>query len=240
MKISLIGYGKMGRTIEKIALNRRHEIHSVIDLNNVEDIKRLSPENTDAVIEFTQPECAFENLKKCMQQQLAVVCGTTGWTDRKDEIENFCHNYGAAFIYASNFSLGVNILFAINRYLARIMDGQLQYDIAIEEIHHTQKKDAPSGTAITLADHILENLGRKSTWKLIPKLIQTKDIPITAIREEGVTGTHTITYDSDIDRIQLKHTAHSREGFALGAVVAAEWLLHRKKGIYTMQDVLGI
>jgi 4-hydroxy-tetrahydrodipicolinate reductase len=237
MRIALLGYGKMGKVIEQIALNRGHEIVAKIDVNNREDLKKLSPENTDAVIEFSSPEAAFENLTNCTKQGLPTVCGTTGWLQHKPTIEKLCTEHQAAFFYASNYSIGVNLFFELNKRLAQLMNPYMDtYTVSTTEIHHTEKKDTPSGTAITLAEGIIENLDEKA--KIINNEIpKTDEVAIFSVREGKVAGTHTIKYISDVDQIEITHIAHSRQGFALGAVIAAEWLAG-KKGIYTMQDLI--
>lgn len=232
MKIALLGYGRMGKEIEKIALQRGHEI--VIKASGEEPYDISS---ADIAIDFSIPSAAFENITNCFNNAVPVISGTTGWLDKYDDAIALCKEKNGAFIYASNFSLGVNIFFELNQQLAKMMDALQDYQVSIEEIHHTKKLDAPSGTAITLAEGIIEG-SAKSTWSLDGESTQ-ENVPITAVRTPDVPGTHTITYQSDVDTIDIKHTAHSRQGFALGAVVAAEWLLG-KKGIYTMKDVLNI
>lgn len=236
MKITLIGYGKMGKTIEQIAVQRGHQISHIIDVSNAQDLQNIKKGDTDVVIEFTQPESAFENVKYCVENQIPVVCGTTGWLEKRLVIEQICQEKKSAFFYASNYSIGVNIFFKINQILAKMMNPYPQYEVSIEEIHHTEKKDAPSGTAITLAEGIIEHLERKKGWKLAEH--GTNQVTITALREPNVAGTHTVFYQSEIDTIEIKHTAHSRQGFALGAVLAAEWLKD-KQGIFGMNDLLG-
>ncbi|GAB4192885.1 MAG: 4-hydroxy-tetrahydrodipicolinate reductase [Thermoflexibacter sp.] len=226
----------MGKTIEQIATQRGHQISHIIDVNNAQDLQTIRKGDTDVVIEFTQPESAFENVKYCIENQIPIVCGTTGWLDKRLIIEQICQEKKSAFFYASNYSIGVNIFFKINQILAKMMNPYSQYEVSIEEIHHIEKKDAPSGTAITLAEDIIENLERKKGWKLAKNI--TDQINITAIRETDVAGTHTVFYKSDIDTIQIKHIAHSRQGFALGAVLAAEWLKD-KQGVFGMNDLLG-
>lgn len=233
MKIALIGYGKMGKAIEKIALGRGHDV--VLKADSREDLERLG--HADAAIEFSQPQAAFENISFCLKKQIPVVCGTTGWLARRSEIERLCAETKGAFLYGSNFSLGVNLFFQLNQNLAQLMQRfQNQYEASIEELHHTQKLDAPSGTAITLAEGIIEN-SDKTAWKL-DKTETKQDLLITAKRIDNLPGTHIVAYKSEVDEIEIKHTAHSREGFALGAVIAAEWL-SGKKGIFSMKDVLG-
>lgn len=234
MKIALIGYGKMGKAIEKIALGRGHDV--VLKADSREDLERLG--HADAAIEFSQPQAAFENISFCLKKQIPVVCGTTGWLARRSEIERLCAETKGAFLYGSNFSLGVNLFFQLNQNLAQLMQRfQNQYEASIEELHHTQKLDAPSGTAITLAEGIIEN-SDKTAWKL-DKTETKQDLLITAKRIDNLPGTHIVAYKSEVDEIEIKHTAHSREGFALGAVIAAEWL-SGKKGIFSMKDVLGL
>ena len=238
MKILLIGYGKMGQTIEKIAIDRGHEIVGRIAIENQEDLAHFSGDNVDVAIEFTQPEAAFENLKIATQNGIKVVCGTTGWLENKPVIEQLVKENNTAFLYASNFSIGVNVFFYLNKVLAKVMNPFKGYDVRMEEIHHTQKLDAPSGTAITLAEGIIENYSNKKNW--VNNLSAVEDeLTIVSVREGQVPGTHTVWYNSEIDEIEIKHTAHNRNGFALGAVVAAEWISD-KQGTFTMDDVLDI
>lgn len=232
MKIALLGYGKMGKTIEKIALERNHTIVIKANQNDVYDISEA-----DIAIDFSIPTAAFNNISHCLKHNIPVISGTTGWLENYDEVVNLCTSEKGAFIYASNFSLGVNIFFELNSTLAKMMNVLKQYNVSIEEIHHTQKLDAPSGTAITLANSIIKEHSAYTSWNLDS---DDKDgLQISAKRIEGVPGTHQIDYVSDIDSISIKHTAHSRQGFAIGAVVAAEWLLG-KTGVYSMKDVLNI
>lgn len=232
MKIALLGYGKMGKVIERIATERGHEI--VLRKKSSDSFKGL--ENADAAIEFSVPSAAVQNITQCLKSNIPVVSGTTGWLEEYHTVVKLCEEKNGAFIYGSNFSLGVNIFFEMNRRLAKMMGKLKQYKVSMEEIHHTQKLDAPSGTAITLAKDIIEYTDY-SSWAIgNPK---EDEIFIDAKRVENVPGTHIVTYDSDIDSIEIKHTAHSREGFALGAVIAAEWL-SGKKGVYGMKDVLGL
>lgn len=232
MKIALLGYGRMGKEIEKIALQRGHEI--VIKASGEESYDITT---ADIAIDFSIPSAAFDNITNCFNNAVPVISGTTGWLDKYDDAIALCEEKNGAFIYASNFSLGVNIFFELNQQLAKMMNALQDYQVSIEEIHHTKKLDAPSGTAITLAEGIIDS-SVKTTWSLDGEATQ-ENVPITAVRTPKVPGTHTITYTSAIDTIDIKHTAHSRQGFALGAVVAAEWLFG-KKGIYTMKDVLNI
>ncbi len=240
MKIALIGYGKMGKAIETIALSRQHSISNRISQANLPEMEGLNPQNTDVAIEFTQPEAAFYNSKVLIANKVPVVCGTTGWLDNLPTIEQLCLQQQTAFLHASNFSIGVNILFKVNQILAKLMANQPQYAVTMEEIHHTQKKDAPSGTALVLAQSILAELPHKKNWILATdQAAKPEDLPITALRLPDVPGTHTISYTSPQDTIILTHEAHNRIGFALGAVLAAEWLA-TKKGVFTMADVLGL
>ncbi|WP_092459941.1 4-hydroxy-tetrahydrodipicolinate reductase [Thermoflavifilum thermophilum] len=239
MKIALIGYGKMGRAIESMALQRGHEIICRVDLHN--RAAWLKPEKlsaADVAIEFTTPESAVDNLLACFNAGVPVVCGTTGWLQRWPEVEKLCREKNQTLVYASNFSLGVNLFFAVNKYLAQLMAAYPQYDVQIREVHHTQKKDAPSGTAITLAEQILQRIERKKQWVNRPAM-QPEELAILSERVDPVPGIHEVRYSSAIDEIEIKHTAHSREGFALGAVLAAEWV-EGKKGIFSMEDVLGL
>lgn len=234
MKIALLGYGKMGKTIEGIAENRGHKIVLKVD----DDIENhdLSGQDIDVAIDFSVPKAAFKNITTCFKNNIPVVSGTTGWLDDYEKAREICKKENSAFIYASNFSLGVNVFFELNKKLAGMMQGLEDYSVKIEEIHHIQKLDAPSGTAITLAQQILEKNSKLKGWQL--EDAEEDEIPINAKREENVPGTHTVTYESSIDKIEIVHTAKSREGFALGAVVAAEYLKDRT-GIFTMKDVLS-
>ncbi len=234
MKIALIGYGKMGKAIEKIALKKGHEIIARFASQGI-DNKLLAL--ADVAIEFSKPDVAIQNIKTCFELNVPVICGTTGWLEQKEDVLQAVNRTNNAFLYASNFSIGVNLFFAINKYVAQIMNEQPQYDVSVEEIHHTAKLDAPSGTAISIANDILANLDRKTKWVSEKSENQT-DLSIFAVREDPAPGTHIVTYDSPIDSIEIKHTAHSREGFAAGAVLAAEWIIG-KKGVFSMNDVLG-
>ena len=236
MKIALIGYGKMGKTIEQIALNRGHQIVSIVDINNPEEFQSANFKSADVAIEFTTPATAFDNYMKSFAAGVPVVSGTTGWLDRIGEIKEKCEKEGKTFFYASNFSIGVNIFFALNKYLAKIMNNFPSYNISMTETHHSHKLDAPSGTAIALAEGIIENVDRKDRWTL-ETAEQPTDLPIHAIREGEVPGIHEVTYESDVDYISIKHDAKSRAGFALGAVVAAEFTAG-KKGFLGMDDML--
>jgi 4-hydroxy-tetrahydrodipicolinate reductase len=232
----LIGYGKMGKAIEQIALKRGHTVPVIIDMNNGADLKKITSKDVDAAIEFTQPESAFENIKQCIENGVPIVSGTTGWLEKRPEIEALCKAKGGAFFYASNYSVGVNLFFHFNKYLARIMNKHPEYEVATEEIHHTAKKDAPSGTGITLAEGILENIDRKTKW-VNEESKNANELSIVSKRIDPYPGEHTIVYSSAIDNIEIKHTAHSREGFATGAVMAAEFVAG-KKGIFGMEDML--
>ena len=235
MKIALVGYGKMGKAIEQIARERGHEIVSIIDINNSQDFASEAFRSADVAIEFTSPSTAYGNYLKCFEAGVPVVSGTTGWLDKMPEIKRLCAEEGKTFFYASNFSIGVNIFFAVNKYLAKIMNHFPSYDVRMTEVHHVHKLDAPSGTAITLAEGILENIDRKERWTL-NTAEQPTDLPIQAIREGEVPGIHEIVYESDADKISIKHDAKSRAGFALGAVLAAEFTAG-KKGFLSMNDL---
>ena len=237
MKIALIGYGKMGKAIEEIALQRRHEIIIRIDINNLHEFTEENLRQSDAAIEFTSPHTAFENVKKCIEFGVPVVCGSTGWTERIEEIKKLNEKKKGAFIYASNYSVGVNIFFEVNKKLASMMALQPAYEVQITEIHHTQKKDAPSGTAITLAEQILEKLQKKKRW-VNHITDNVEELEILSERIDPAAGTHKVQYSSVIDDIEIIHTAHNRKGFALGAVLAAEFI-RDKKGFFSMKDVLG-
>ena len=232
MKIALLGYGRMGKAIEQIAEKRGHEIVAKIDKNNPLD----SLNNADVAMNFSIPNAALANITNALNVGIPVVCGTTGWLDPKIEVDALCNKLEGAFLYASNFSLGVNLFFELNKKLASYMQGFPEYKIEIEEIHHTQKLDAPSGTAITLAEGVIDN-SEHEQWHLDGEV--QEGFPIKALRENDVPGTHTVSYHSEIDSIEITHIAHSRTGFALGAVVAAEWILG-KKGVFGMRDVLGL
>lgn len=235
MKIALIGYGKMGKTIEQIALQRGHQIVSIIDINNTADFDSEAFRSADVAIEFTTPATALGNYMRCFAANVPVVSGTTGWLQHLDEVKAKCEQEGKTFFYASNFSVGVNIFFALNRYLAKIMNDFPAYDVRMTEVHHIHKLDAPSGTAITLAEGILDNVERKERWTL-ETAEQPTDLPIHAIREGEVPGIHEIIYESEADTISIKHDAKSRAGFALGAVIAAEFTAG-KKGFLGMNDL---
>ena len=232
MKIALLGYGKMGKIVEKLAVKKGHTIVSRINqYSSKEEILKA-----DIAIEFSTPQAAVSNIKFCLENDIPIVSGTTGWLAHYDKMIKLCENRNGSFIYASNFSIGVNLFFSINEYVSNLMKPWKDYQVSIEEIHHTKKLDAPSGTGITLAEEIVKNSDKKN-WKLNEEADDT--IKITAKRMDEVKGTHIINYDSNIDTISIKHEAHSRDGFALGALLAAEWLAD-KKGIFTMKDVLQI
>ena len=232
MKIALLGYGKMGKVIERIALERGHKI--VLKKSGKDSFDGL--ENADVAIDFSVPDAAVANISTCLNSNMPVISGTTGWLDNYEKMVSLCNEKQGAFIYGSNFSLGVNIFFELNDHLAKIMAKFNQYKVEMEEIHHTQKLDAPSGTAISLAKGIIDN-SDYSSWAM--ENAKEDEILIDAKRIEGVPGTHSVFYNSEVDTIEIKHTAHNREGFALGAVIAAEWIVG-KKGIFTMKDVLDL
>ena len=233
MKIALFGYGKMGKTIERLALERGYTIVAKIDEGSLDDDFSMA----DVAVDFSIPTEAFHNITKCFNAGIPIVSGTTGWLEQFDEAVKLCKEKEGAFIYSSNYSLGVNLFFELNKKLAKMVAPFQEYKVSMEEIHHTQKLDAPSGTAITLAEGIIEN-SSKNNWAL--DVTKNEDeIPIVAKRIENVPGTHSILYDSSVDDIEIKHTAKNRDGFALGAIIAAEWLKD-KQGVFTMKDVLGI
>ena len=238
MNIALIGYGKMGKAIEEIALQNGHEIVLKISIENTDAMSADNLKKADVAIEFTGPESAADNLKKSFNAGVPVVCGSTGWLDQWEEVQNICLAKEGALLYASNFSIGVNLFFELNTYLAKLMSGHKLYNVKMEEIHHTEKKDAPSGTAITLAEQILANIQRKKRW-VNHRSDKEEELEIISERIDPAPGTHKIKYASPIDDIEIIHTAHNRMGFAGGAVKAAEFL-KGKKGIFTMKDVLGL
>ncbi len=238
MNIALIGYGKMGKAIEEIAIQRGHTIVLTIDFDNLADFTKENLQKADVAIEFTGPHSAAHNVMRCLQYDVPLVCGSTGWLERWEEAKKLCEQTNGTLLYASNFSVGVNLFFEINKYVASLMNHHPEYDVMMEEIHHTQKKDAPSGTAITLAEQVLANISRKKTW--INDIAKKEDaLSIISKRIDPAPGTHSIKYTSEIDDIEIIHTAHSRKGFATGAVLAAEFL-KGKKGIYSMKEVLGL
>ncbi len=236
MKIALIGYGKMGKEIEKVALERGHKIVSKIDINSSDSFNDEAFKSAEVAIEFTTPASAYNNYMKCFENNIPVVSGTTGWLDKLNDIKKRCDSEGQTFFYASNFSVGVNIFFEINRQLARIMSKMEDYDVTMEEIHHTQKLDAPSGTAITLAEDIIGAIDRKTKWVNEPAKNE-EELSIISKREGMVPGIHTVKYDSEVDEIVIHHSAKSRKGFALGAVLAAEFT-QNNKGFLGMKDLL--
>lgn len=238
MNIAIIGYGRMGHEIERILLERGHQIKFIIDQGNFEEIHDLNIDQVDVAIEFTNPGSAYTNILHCFNANIPVVSGTTGWTDKLDKLKQISINENKGFLYASNFSVGVNVLFALNKMLAKIMNTFPAYAVTIDEVHHTKKLDSPSGTAITLAQGIIENVDRLNSWTLADH--STNDIlGINAIRRGEVPGIHEIKYESSFDTLQLSHSAKSREGFALGAVLAAEFM-QNKKGFFEMNDVLQL
>jgi len=236
MKIALIGYGKMGKEIEKIALERGNEIGLIIDLNNPEDFNKEKLAGIDVAIEFTTPETAFDNIMKCLELGTPIVSGTTGWLSKFETIKQKCEETGGAFFHASNFSLGVNLFFELNKKLAEMMNRFGQFAVEIEETHHTQKLDAPSGTAIVLAEGLIEKLDGKTSWEK-EQASSEESIPVKSLRMENIAGIHTVSYASPTDSIEIKHISHNRKGLAEGAVLAAEFLAG-KKGIYSMSDLL--
>ena len=238
MKIAIIGYGKMGKAIEEIAIAKGHEIVLKIDLSNTSDFTKENVQKANVAIEFTGPHTAFENITKCIQWGVPVISGSTGWLAHFEKAKKFCEEKKGCLIYASNFSIGVNLFFEINKQLAALMDPYNNYDVAMTEIHHTEKKDAPSGTAISLAEQILANIGRKNKWVNVASA-EGSDLVIKSERIDPAPGTHSVTYESPIDSIEITHTAHTRKGFAGGAVLAAEFA-NQKMGIFTMKDVLGL
>ena len=238
MNIALIGYGKMGIAIEEIAMSRGHAIVLKVNDENLDDFNKENVTRADVAIEFTGPHSAYDNIKGIIEFGIPVVSGSTGWTARINEINQYCIEKKGSFLYASNFSVGVNIFFELNKKLASLMAPHKEYAVSMEEIHHTQKKDAPSGTAITLAEQILEQIPQKKKW-VNQESDNAAELPIVSKREDPAPGTHSIKYSSSIDDIEITHTAHNRKGFALGAVLAAEFIKNRK-GIFSMKEVLGL
>ncbi|MGN6615969.1 MAG: 4-hydroxy-tetrahydrodipicolinate reductase [Ilyomonas sp.] len=238
MKIALIGYGKMGQAIEEIALQKHYEIVLKINIDNTDEFTTEAVQKADVAIEFTGPQSAVANIIKCIDAGVPVVSGSTGWLQQWNQVKEYCGQKNGSLIYASNFSIGVNLFFELNRFLAGLMSKHEEYDVMLEEIHHTQKKDAPSGTAITLAEQVLEHIARKKNW-VNHRSDNRSELEIISERIDPAPGTHKIKYSSSIDDIEIIHTAHNRKGFAGGAVMAAEFLVG-KKGIYTMKDVLGL
>ncbi len=238
MRIGIIGYGKMGKTITAIAQNRGHQIIDKIDVENRDALLKWNPQEVDAAIEFTAPNQAFDNIKQCIKMGIPVVSGTTGWLKQKPELDAYCRQQQGTYFYASNYSLGVNITFKVNQYLAKIMNAYPDFKVSMEECHHIEKKDAPSGTAITLAEGIIKEMDRIDHWSL-DQGYNPNSIPINAVREGKVLGTHKVQYSSEFDEITLEHKALSRNGFALGAVLVTEWI-QKRKGILTMDDFLDL
>jgi 4-hydroxy-tetrahydrodipicolinate reductase len=245
MKIALLGYGKMGKIIEKIAVDRKHEIVLKIDCDNQHELTTENLQQADVVIEFSTPATVLNNMGQCFAAGVPVVVGTTGWYDNLQQVKQQCEQSNGTLLYATNFSVGVNIFFHVNRILAKLMNNYPYYDVQVEEIHHTQKMDSPSGTAITIAEGILENLDSKKAWANVLTTdgdetkgdsIKNDELLIESFRIDSVPGTHTVLYDSEVDTIELKHTAHNRNGFALGAVLAAEWIKD-KKGFHSVEDM---
>jgi 4-hydroxy-tetrahydrodipicolinate reductase len=244
INIALIGYGKMGKAIEQIALQRGHTIVLKIDINNAADFNAANMAKADVAIEFTTPHTAFDNISNCLNFGVPVISGSTGWTERINEIKKLCAEKNGSFLYASNYSVGVNIFFEVNKRLAQLMAPHNEYNVSMTEIHHTEKKDAPSGTAITLAEQILEEVIRKTKWvnTLSPsdsESVKENELEIKSERTDPAPGTHSIKYSSSVDDIEIIHTAHNRTGFALGALLAAEFV-HNKKGVFSMKDVLSL
>lgn len=247
MKIALLGYGKMGKMIEQVALERKHEIVLKIDHQNLQELTLENLQKADVAIEFSTPHTVLANISLCFEAGVPIVVGATGWYENLQEVKNECLQQNASLIYASNFSVGVNIFFYINKMLAKVMSRFPDYEVQVEEIHHTQKLDAPSGTAITIAQGIIENIPIKEAWTNVvsgqvndnsPIVITPNQLLIESHRIENVPGTHTVVYDSEVDSIEFKHTAHNRSGFALGAVLAAEWIIGRK-GFFTAADLFN-
>jgi 4-hydroxy-tetrahydrodipicolinate reductase len=247
MKIALLGYGKMGKIIEKIATDRKHEIVLKIDFDNQHDLTTENLQKADVAIEFSTPATVLNNINTCLKAGVPIVVGTTGWYDHLSELKKQCETENGTMLYASNFSVGVNIFFQVNRVLAKLMNNYAYYDVQVEEIHHIQKLDSPSGTAITIAEGILDNLDHKQEWVNVltdadgntDDNLKADQLLIESHRIDSVPGTHTVIYDSEVDTIEFKHTAHNRNGFALGAVLAAEWVAG-KKGFYSVSDMFDL
>jgi len=237
MNIALFGYGKMGKEIEKIALSRGNKIVLIVDVNNADTYTLEELKKADAAIEFSTPETAIKNIYKCFEANVPIVVGTTGWLNRLDEVKKKCTDNNQTLFYASNYSIGVNLFLKLNTYLAKLMNQHAEYNVSMEEIHHIHKLDAPSGTAITIAEQIMQQVDSKKKWVNNPS-DKAEELAIISKRIGEVPGTHTVTYASDIDEISITHLAHNRKGFALGAVVAAEWV-KEKKGIFGMNDLMG-
>lgn len=240
MNIALIGYGKMGQAIEEMALRRGHTITCKISSSNLHEFNPRVLQWADVAIEFSTPEAAYSNIAKCLDTGIPIVSGTTGWLNKKQDIVDLCTAKNGTFLYASNFSIGVNIFFEVNKKLAGLMNKYEVYDVEISEIHHTSKLDKPSGTAITLAKDIIENVARKKVWTITPPVDNhSRNLYIKSLREDPTPGTHSVRYSSEIDDIEIKHVAHTRKGFASGALHAAEWLIG-KKGVFEMKDMLEL
>jgi 4-hydroxy-tetrahydrodipicolinate reductase len=238
MRIAIIGYGKMGHMIEEVVVQRGHEIVLKINIENTEDFTKDNIAKADVAIEFTGPHTAYENVKKCIDFGIPVVSGSTGWNTKLEEMKGYVKQKGGSFLHTSNFSIGVNIFFEVNKLLAKLMAPHKEYDVVLKEIHHTAKLDAPSGTAVTLADQVLANVPRKVKW-VNQETSNADELTIISERIDPAPGTHFVKYTSEIDDIEIIHTAHNRKGFALGAVLAAEYISD-KNGIFSMQEVLGL
>jgi len=238
MKIAIIGYGKMGKMIEETAVEKGYTTGLIIDVDNLEDLTIQNLMGHDVAIEFTAPDAAYKNILTCFDANIPVVSGTTGWLEKFDQVKERCLKENQALVYASNFSIGVNIMFALNHHLARIMNNYPGYNPRLEEIHHTRKLDAPSGTAITLATILLEEIPRFEKWKLTDQP-DGKTIPVKAVRADNIPGIHEVIYESDFDTLSIRHSAKSRKGFAIGALLAAEFI-KEKKGLFSMNDILGL
>ncbi|MBS3806879.1 MAG: 4-hydroxy-tetrahydrodipicolinate reductase [Bacteroidales bacterium] len=236
--IILIGYGRMGHEVEKVAKKRGHQVLMTIDQENQNEMTPTNLQKADVAIEFSLPDAAYNNIMTCLQAGLPVVSGTTGWLDKMPQVEEYCHQHDQAFFHAANFNIGVNLFFKLNEYFARIMNNYSNYDIEVEETHHVHKVDAPSGTAKKLADILLQAIGRKKNWKK-ETAEKPEDLAVKSIREDEVPGIHRVMYHSDFDDIEIKHSAKSREGFALGAVMAGEFL-QGKQGVFSMDDLLNL
>lgn len=238
MQIAIIGYGKMGKMIEELALQRGHSIVLKINIENTEDFTKENISKAHVAIEFTGPETAYNNIKKCIDYGIPVVSGSTGWNTKLEQIKEYAIKHNGSFLHTSNFSIGVNIFYELNKQLADLMNNQPDYDVSMVEVHHTQKLDAPSGTAVSLADQVLQRLNRKNKW-VNHKAENKEELSIISKRIDPAAGIHSVKYSSEVDDIEIIHTAHNRKGFALGAVMAAEYI-HNKKGIFSMKEVLGI
>jgi len=238
MRLLLLGYGKMGQLIDKLATAQGHKVVGKINIDNRNELEQLDAKSVDVAIDFSQPAAAVENIKWCIDHQIPVAVGTTGWLEQKDDVDQYCKENSGTYLYASNFSIGVNLFFKLNERLAQLMNEQDQYAISTKEIHHTQKLDAPSGTSITLAEGILKHIDRKSNW-VNQETDKETELEILSERVDPAPGTHSITYSSPIDSIEIKHTAHSREGFAQGAITVAQWLIDQN-GVKSMDDFLKL